>query len=96
LLAALRDLPLWIFAALAVTGYAALEQARAEYNVSFEWQTSEHSLLCPNPLALKEAQNALNALDAGWLKETGCIFPQGGLRIVLIEAVEIRGPTISV
>ena len=71
-------------------------QARAEYNASFEWQTSEHSLLCPNPLALKEAQNALNALDAGWLKETGCIFAQGGLRIVLIEAVEIPGPTISV
>jgi hypothetical protein len=50
-LAALRDLLPWIFAGLAVTGYAALEvgvQARAEYNASFEWQTSEHSLLCPN------------------------------------------------
>jgi len=67
-------------------------QARAEYNPSFEWQTSEPSLLCPNPLALKEAQTAARSLDAGWLKETGCLFAQGGLRIALIEAVEIRGP----
>jgi hypothetical protein len=82
-------------AGLALTAFLCV-QARAEYNASFEWQTSEHSLLCPSPLALKEAQNALHALDAGWLKETGCAVAQGGLRIVLIEAIEIRGPTISV
>ena len=82
---------------LAIMGLFCVE-ARAEYSPSFEWQTSEHSLLCPTPLALKEAQIALHASDAdvGWFNETGCTFAQGGLRIVLMEAVETRDPTISV
>jgi hypothetical protein len=77
---------------VAIMGLFCVE-ARAEYSPSFEWQTSEHSLLCPTPLALKEAQIAS---DVGWFNETGCTFAQGGLRIVLMEAVETRDHTISV
>jgi hypothetical protein len=64
----------------------ATQPAVCQYNPSFEWQTSDTALVCPNYFAAKEAKAALHASDPAWLNQLGCSFAVPGLKIALIDA----------
>src|SRR5205809_6735844 len=64
----------------------AISQTADIYDPSIPWQTRDGSLLCQSYFAIKDGEAAARAGDQNWLKQTGCIFARGGLKIVLIDA----------
>jgi hypothetical protein len=78
------------------TARSAETTSDSRYNSAYEWQTGSGALLCRSYSALKESEAALHALDPNWLQQIGCEFAEPGLRVVLIDAADILGPTVSV
>src|SRR4051812_323837 len=82
--------------ALATARSAETTTPDRHYDPALEWQTSGSALLCRSYSALKESEVALRAVDPNWLREIGCSIAESGLRIILIDAADVSGPTISV
>jgi hypothetical protein len=69
-------------------------EARDSFNPSFEWQTDADHAFCPTPFALEEGHRAASVRDVYRFEETGCHILPAGLRVIMIEAVNLIG-TVS-